>query len=133
LDLAERGRHPTLDEAADATFAVLTSALERGQAAGEVRRGSVPDQAVASWSLVHGLTTLLIDRRLTFLGLSTAEAERHARLACAALIEGCAPRRPDPRVPASWRLPRRREELKRQIQAWSWHVMGGLRFWKWKG
>jgi AcrR family transcriptional regulator len=87
-DLAERGHQPTLDEAADATFAVLTSTLERGQAAGEVRRGSVPDQAVASWSLVHGLTTLLIDRRLTFLGLSTAEAERHARLACAALIEG---------------------------------------------
>jgi hypothetical protein len=26
---------------------------------------------------------------------------------------------------ASWRLPRRREELKRQIKAWSWHVMGG--------
>jgi AcrR family transcriptional regulator len=87
-DLAERGRHPTLDDAADATFAVLTGALERGQAAGEVRRGSVPDQAVAAWSLVHGLTTLLIDRRLTFIGLSTAEAERHARLACAALIEG---------------------------------------------
>jgi hypothetical protein len=38
-----------LDEAADATFAVLTSALERGQAEGEVRRGSVPDQAVAAW------------------------------------------------------------------------------------
>jgi AcrR family transcriptional regulator len=87
-DLAERGRHPTLDQAADATFAVLTGALERGQAAGEVRRGSVPDQAVAAWSLVHGLTTLLIDRRLTFIGLSTAEAERHARLASAALIEG---------------------------------------------
>jgi AcrR family transcriptional regulator len=87
-DLAERGRHPTLEEAADAAFAVLTTALERGQAANEVRGGSVRDQALAAWSLVHGLTTLLIDRRLTFLGVSTAEAERHARLACAALIEG---------------------------------------------
>lgn len=87
-DLAERGRHPTLDEAGDAAFAVLTSALERGQAAGEVRPGSVRDQALAAWSLVHGLTSLLIDRRLTFLGVSTTEAERHARLACAALIEG---------------------------------------------
>lgn len=89
-DLADRGRHPMLEEASDAAFAVLTSALERGQTANEVRRGTVPDQAVAAWSLVHGLTTLLIDRRLTFLGVSTAEAERHARLACAALIEGLA-------------------------------------------
>jgi AcrR family transcriptional regulator len=87
-DLAERERHPTLEQAADAAFAVLTGALERGQAANEIRRGSVRDQALAAWSLVHGLTTLLIDRRLTFLGVSTAEAERHARLACAALIEG---------------------------------------------
>ncbi len=89
-ELAERGRHPGLEEAADATFAVLTSALERGQAAGEVRGGSVLDQAVAAWSLVHGLTTLLIDRRLAFLGVSAEEAERQARLACAALMEGLA-------------------------------------------
>jgi AcrR family transcriptional regulator len=87
-DFAERGRHPTLDEAGDATFAVLTTALERGQAAGEIRRGSVPDQALAAWSLVHGLTTLLIDQRLSILGVSTAEAERQARLACTGLIEG---------------------------------------------
>ncbi len=75
-ELAERGRHPTLDAAADAAFAELTEALERGQAAGEVRRGSVPDQALAAWSLVHGLTSLLIARRLTFL-----EARRRRRSA----------------------------------------------------
>lgn len=87
-ELAERGRHPVLDEAADAAFAVLARALEQGQLAGEVRRDSVPEQALSAWSLVHGLTTLLIDRRLMFLGVSTAEAERHARSACAALFEG---------------------------------------------
>jgi AcrR family transcriptional regulator len=87
-ELAEEERYPVLQQASDATFAVLTSALERGQAAGEVRPGSVRDQALAAWSLVHGLTTLLIDQRLSFLGVSTSEAERQARLAGAALFEG---------------------------------------------
>jgi AcrR family transcriptional regulator len=87
-ELADKARHPALEAAGDVAFAVLTSALERGQAAGQVRPGAVRDQAVAAWSLVHGLTTLLIDQRLGFLGVSTGEAERHARVAGAALYEG---------------------------------------------
>jgi len=87
-ELADRERYPVLQQAADATFAALTGALERGQLAGEVRRGSVRDQAVTAWSLVHGLTTLLIDRRLSFLGLSVGEAERQARVAGTALFHG---------------------------------------------
>jgi AcrR family transcriptional regulator len=87
-ELADKDRYPMLQQASDATFAALTSALERGQAAGEVRRGSVREQAVAAWSLVHGLTTLLIDQRLSFLGLSTGEAGRQARSAAAALFDG---------------------------------------------
>lgn len=87
-ELADKARHPTLEAAGDAAFAALTGALERGQAAGQVRAGAVRDQAVAAWSLVHGLTTLLIDQRLSFLGVSTGEAERHARVAGAALFEG---------------------------------------------
>jgi hypothetical protein len=76
------------DEAAGDLRAALTTALERGQAADEVRPGSVRDQAIAAWSLVHGLTTLLIDQRLSSLGVSTSQAERQARLAGAALFEG---------------------------------------------
>jgi AcrR family transcriptional regulator len=87
-ELADRARHSTLQAAGDATFAVLTGALERGQASGQVRRDPVRDQALAAWSLVHGLTTLLIDQRVSFLGVSTDEAERHARLAGMALFEG---------------------------------------------
>jgi AcrR family transcriptional regulator len=87
-DLAERGRHPGLEQASDATFAVLTGALERGQRAGQIRAGSVLDQAVAAWSLVHGLTLLLLDHRLSYVGVSSPEAERQARLGCEALFEG---------------------------------------------
>jgi AcrR family transcriptional regulator len=87
-ELADRERYPALLQAADATFAALTGALERGQATGEVRRGAVREQAVSAWSLVHGLTMLLLDQRLGFLGLSIAEAERQARAAGIALFRG---------------------------------------------
>jgi AcrR family transcriptional regulator len=87
-EIAEKERYPVLQQASDATFAALTTTLERGQAAGEVRPGPVRDQGLVAWSLVHGLTTLLIDQRLSFLGVSTSEAERQARSAGAALFEG---------------------------------------------
>jgi len=87
-ELAEKARYPVLQAASDATFAVLTGVLERGHASGQVRRGVVRDQALAAWSLVHGLTTLLIDQRVSFLGVSTGDAERHARQAAVALFEG---------------------------------------------
>jgi hypothetical protein len=48
----------------------------------------VRDQALTAWSLVHGLTTLVIDQRVSFLGVSADDAERHARLAGMALFEG---------------------------------------------
>ena len=87
-ELADKERYPALQEASDGTFGVLTGVLKRGQASGQVRRGPVLDQALAAWSLVHGLTTLLIDQRASFLGVSTREAERHARVAGTALFEG---------------------------------------------
>ena len=86
-ELADKERYPAL-QASDAAFGVLTGVLERGQASGQVRRDPVLDQALAAWSLVHGLTTLLIDQRASFLGASTREAERHARVAGMALFEG---------------------------------------------
>ena len=87
-ELAEKARYPALQAASDAAFAVLTGVLERGQSSGQVRREAVRDQALAAWSLVHGLTTLFIDQRLSFLGVSTIDAERHARHAGMALFEG---------------------------------------------
>lgn len=87
-ELADKARQPSLRPAGDAAFAVLTGVLERGQAAGQIRRDPVRDQALAAWSLVHGLTILFIDQRVSFLGVSTDEAEKHARLAAVALFEG---------------------------------------------
>jgi AcrR family transcriptional regulator len=87
-ELADKARYPTLQAASDATFAVLTGMLERGQASGQVRREPVRDLALASWSLVHGLTMLFIDQRVSSHGVSTDEAEQHARQAGMVLFEG---------------------------------------------
>jgi AcrR family transcriptional regulator len=87
-ELAEKERYPNLNAARNATFAELTGTLERGQASGEIRSGPAHELALAAWSLVHGLTTLFIDQRLSFLGASAAEAERYARSAATALNSG---------------------------------------------
>jgi AcrR family transcriptional regulator len=87
-ELAEKARYPALEAATAAACAVLTGALERGQASGHARREAMRDQALAAWSLVHGLTALFIDQRVSFLAVSTGEAEQYARQAGMALFEG---------------------------------------------
>ena len=85
---AAKARYPTLEVANAAACAVLTGPLERGQTSGHARPMAMRDQALAVWSLVHGLTTLLIDQRVSFLGVSTGDAEQYARQAGLALFEG---------------------------------------------
>lgn len=87
-ELANRERHPTLARAGDAAFSVLTATLRRGQEAGAMRGGSVRDQAVAAWSLVHGLTMLFIDGWLGVMGGSSSEAGRYAQTVTEALGDG---------------------------------------------
>ena len=87
-DLAQKARYPALGAANAAACSVLTGPLERGQASGPAQRLAIRDQALAAWSLVHGLTILLIDQRVSFLGVSTGEAEEYARRAGMALFEG---------------------------------------------
>ena len=87
-ELAEKSRYPTLEAANAAACAVLTGPLERGQASDSTRRPSIRDQSLAAWSLVHGLTTLLIDQRVSFLGVDTGESEQYARQVGMALFDG---------------------------------------------
>jgi AcrR family transcriptional regulator len=87
-ELAQKAHYPNLEVANAAACAVLTNPLERGQASGRARRMAKRDQALAAWSLVHGLTTLLIDQRVSFLGVSNGEAEQYARQVGMALFEG---------------------------------------------
>ena len=88
-ELADKARYPALQAASEAAFRVLlTGVLERAQASGQVRQGPVHDQALAAWSMVHGLTTYLIDERVGSPGVSTGDAERLARVASMVLFDG---------------------------------------------
>jgi AcrR family transcriptional regulator len=87
-ELAEKALYPALEVAIAAACAALTSALGAGQTSGVTRQMTMRDQALAAWSLVHGLTTLLIDQRVSFLGASTGEPEKYARQVGMALFEG---------------------------------------------
>ena len=50
-----------LDPRAVRTLEVVVGLMERGQAAGLVRKRSVRGQAAACWAQVHGLTMLMLD------------------------------------------------------------------------
>jgi AcrR family transcriptional regulator len=77
--VAERSSPHSLDAAAGATLDVLVSAVERGQAAGEIRKAPARDLALAAWSLVHGLAMLAVDGQLVNRGFSTEEPVKLAR------------------------------------------------------
>lgn len=83
---AEEGRAlgMHLDERALAVFDVVLELLERGQAAGNVRKRPIQEQAAAVWALVHGMTLLAIDGLLTLEKVGPAPVDA----ALCALVEG---------------------------------------------
>lgn len=83
--------HAGLTEAGAAAFGVLVSSVARAQASGAMRAGPPMELALASWSIVHGLASLLIDQRLTPTGLG-AEPAALAETITRVLSEGLAPR-----------------------------------------
>jgi AcrR family transcriptional regulator len=60
----DKSRYGDLRDASFATFEVLLDILTRGQRAGALKTASLQGQAAACWALVHGLTTLELDRQL---------------------------------------------------------------------
>lgn len=63
-ELAGEQRYPALLEAAAATRGTMTEAVRRSAEAGLFGASDPQVQALAAWSLVHGLAMLLIDRRV---------------------------------------------------------------------
>ena len=63
-EMADHSRHAGLKAAADETFTRLITAVTTGQAQHFVRSGVPEDQAMAAWSMVHGLSSLLVDGQL---------------------------------------------------------------------
>lgn len=60
----EQGTYSSLNAAAGEAFAVMVDAISAGQAMGGIQAGDPRQLAWITWSLVHGLALLLIDRQL---------------------------------------------------------------------
>jgi AcrR family transcriptional regulator len=67
-EVANRSAHPTLQDAAAATFRLLVDAIAGCQRAGLIRAGDTEELAVSAWSMVHGFSALVIDGQLDVVG-----------------------------------------------------------------
>jgi AcrR family transcriptional regulator len=70
-------------------FGLLVDAITQGQRAGVFREGEPLALALTCWSLVHGLSSLLVDRKLEFSGVTTVpQAEALALEQTRVLLRG---------------------------------------------
>jgi AcrR family transcriptional regulator len=91
-EVHDKTAYPTLQAAADRAFGLLVASITEGQRDGYVRRGDPEALAVAAWSLVHGLSALLIDAQLEDYARTPREAERLAENVTKILETGLARR-----------------------------------------
>ena len=91
-EIADKAASPGLKAAAERAFAPLIAGIADAQRAGRIRRGDVEEMAVAAWSLVHGLSALLIDRQLARRITAARDAEILAGRLTRLLQTGLAPR-----------------------------------------
>jgi AcrR family transcriptional regulator len=82
----EQQTYPDLYQEATDCFGVLVQMLVECQQRGCIRSGEPKEQAQVVWSLVHGLSMLLIDGQLPAMGC--APVEDLAIAACRAIVEG---------------------------------------------
>ncbi len=92
-ELAHRAAHPSLQVASQATFALLFEAVRTCQEARLLREGDPIHTALTMWSMVHGLSLLIMDRQLEDAGVGRAQNEIVIRIAMATLRDGIAARR----------------------------------------
>jgi len=64
-EIADRGAHLPLHQAANETFGMLVAGIEKGQQSGLIRDGDPRELSMAAWSMVHGLSALLVDGQLS--------------------------------------------------------------------
>ncbi len=87
-EIADRSAYPSLREAAGAAFSLLVDGIAECQRAGLVRPGKPEELAISAWSMVHGLSALLVDGQLE--GAPMARVEELANTVTATLFLGLA-------------------------------------------
>lgn len=80
--------HQTLAQEGGNAFGLLVQSIIEGQKAGELREGEPMPLALMSWSLVHGLASLLVDGQLQNLTAEGPTAEQLAVFQTQMLFEG---------------------------------------------
>jgi AcrR family transcriptional regulator len=91
-DLHDAGETPELRAAGEPTLQALIECLAEAQAAGLVRAGDPTALAVPAWSMVHGVSMLLVDRQLqALLGDDAAvDVDAQARAVTDVVVAGLA-------------------------------------------
>jgi AcrR family transcriptional regulator len=80
--------HETLAREGGNAFGLLVQSIIEGQKAGELREGEPMPLALMSWSLVHGLASLLVDGQLQNMTAEGPTAEQLAVFQTGMLFEG---------------------------------------------
>lgn len=88
-EVADRSLYPSLSESAGEAFRLLVEAVRSCQEAGLAREGDPEELAVAAWSVVHGLSALLVDGQL---GAQGKRVEELAQSVTQNLFLGLGPR-----------------------------------------
>jgi hypothetical protein len=85
-EVADKVAYPTLAEAAAEAFGLLVDVIAECQRAGKVKEGDPKELALAAWSMVHGLSALVVDRQLS--ELYPVKVEEMARSVTQRLFDG---------------------------------------------
>jgi AcrR family transcriptional regulator len=84
----ERKAYPSLYSASKLAFQQLLEVVEQGQSRGELSEGSAERPTLVFWSLVHGLTMLLIENQLPDNISNPASVERLVEEYVTTLLQG---------------------------------------------
>lgn len=90
-ELHAGGEEPELLDAGAPSLQALVDAIVEGQLAGAVRSGEPAALALSAWSMVHGLSMLLVDRQLAALVPDGAPVDVLAHAVMDVVVRGLAP------------------------------------------
>jgi AcrR family transcriptional regulator len=82
--------YPALQQASEELAQTLAGVVAAGQASGTIQGAPLGDVTLTAWSLVHGLTLLLVGRRIPVPAIDAAFIEHMAGQCVALLMRGLA-------------------------------------------
>lgn len=92
--LVEMGKeHRGLKEVSDEAFRQLLGLVSAGQEAGRFRSGDPARSALAAWSLVHGLSLLVLNKHISLEAFDAAAPDELAQSCLSLFKEGWSPRK----------------------------------------